>query len=130
MTLIRNSDQVKQAIDFSGVENGSIHPSDIDAALEFDNEALILIEIKREGYEIPTGQRLLLERICNSWHTEKSIVLFIQHSFTDNKKDIPLSKCIVKKTFYNGKWFKVQPELLTSVLNKLGKSWGIKKLSV
>jgi len=71
MTLIRNSNQVKQTIDFSGIQNGKIHPSDIDAVLEFNNEALILMEVKREGNDMPIGQRLLLERICDSWHTEK-----------------------------------------------------------
>ena len=43
MSLIRNSSQVKQAIDFSGIQNGKIHPSDIDAVLEFDNDILILL---------------------------------------------------------------------------------------
>ena len=47
-SLIRNSKQVKQVIDFTGVQNGKIHPSDIDAVLEFDNDALILIEVKRK----------------------------------------------------------------------------------
>ena len=46
MTLIRRPNQIKQGIDFTGVQNGPIHPTDIDAVLEFDNEALILIEIK------------------------------------------------------------------------------------
>jgi hypothetical protein len=39
-SLIRNSNQAKQGLDFTGVENGKIHPSDIDAVLEFNNEAL------------------------------------------------------------------------------------------
>ena len=46
MTLIRNANKVIQAIDFTGVQNGSIHPSDIDAVFEFDNELLILMEVK------------------------------------------------------------------------------------
>ena len=58
-SLIRNSKQVKQVIDFTGIQNGKIHPSDIDAVLEFNNDALILIEVKRKGNRIPTGQRLL-----------------------------------------------------------------------
>ena len=91
MSLIRNSNQVKQAIDFTGIKNGKIHPSDIDAAFEFDNEALILIEVKRIGNDIPTGQRLLLERICDSWHTDKSIVLKVTHSYPYDDTDIPLA---------------------------------------
>jgi len=130
MSLIRNSNQVKQAIDFSGIQNGRIHPSDIDAVLEFDNEALILIEVKREGNTIPTGQRLLLERLCNAWRTEKSIVLFVTHSFTDDKKDIPLKECCVSEAYYDMKWHKVHTELLGSVLNKIGLRWNIKKLSI
>ena len=63
--LIRNTNQVKQAIDFKGLDFGNIHPSDIDAVLEFDNKHLILFEIKRSGNDIPIGQRLLLKRICN-----------------------------------------------------------------
>ena len=67
MSLIRNSNQVKQAIDFSGIESGKIHPTDIDVVLEFNNEVLILMEVKRKGNNIPVGQRLVLERIANSW---------------------------------------------------------------
>jgi hypothetical protein len=33
MTLIRNSKQIKQGVDFTGVQNGPIHPTDIDAVL-------------------------------------------------------------------------------------------------
>lgn len=130
MTLIRNSNQVKQTIDFIGIQNGKIHPSDIDAVLEFNNEALILMEVKREGNDMPIGQRLLLERICDSWHTEKSIVLFVNHSFKNDTKDIPLVECYVSKAYSKGKWTSVQPELLTSVLNKIGINWDIKKLSI
>jgi len=81
MTLIRNSNQVKQTIDFSGIQNGKIHPSDIDAVLEFNNEALILMEVKREGNDMPIGQRLLLERICDSWHTEKKYRIICESFF-------------------------------------------------
>ena len=63
VSLIRNRNKVKQVIDFTGVQNGNMHPSDIDAVLEFDNEVLILIEVKYKFNSIPTGQRLLLERL-------------------------------------------------------------------
>ena len=45
-SLIRNSKQVKQVIDFTGVQNGKIHPSDIDAVLEFDKLLELLDESK------------------------------------------------------------------------------------
>ena len=37
--LIKNRKRIKQVIDFTGIQNGKLHPSDIDAVLEFDNEA-------------------------------------------------------------------------------------------
>ena len=129
MSLIRNSKQVKQAIDFTGIENGKIHPSDIDAVLEFDNEVLILIEVKRIGNEIPTGQRLMLERICDSWHTGKSIVLKVPHNFIDDDSDIPLRLCNVEKYYYNKKWT-TRDKPLKDALNSLGVKWNIKKLKI
>jgi len=129
-SLIRNSNQTKQGIDFTGIENGKIHPSDIDAVLEFNNEALILIEVKRVNNNIPTGQRLLLERICNSWHTEKSVVLFVTHDFKQDEKDIPLNECKVELCFYKNKWIKVNKTDLKIVLNKLGNNWSINKLKL
>jgi hypothetical protein len=127
MSLIRNSNQVKQAIDFTGVQNGKIHPSDIDAVLEFDNEALILIEVKRENNDIPIGQRLLLERICDSWRTDKSIVLKVVHSYKNDSSDIPLDICMVESCYYNKKWIDKKSTLIDA-LNNIGIKWNIKKL--
>ena len=127
-SLIRNSKQVKQVIDFTGVKNGNIHPSDIDAVLEFNNDALILIEVKRKYNKIPTGQRLLLERINDSWHNQdKAIVLIVTHTFKDDTKNIPLEECFVDVCYYKGNWVEKTGGLL-EVLNKLGKLWNIKKL--
>ena len=38
LSLIRNRKLIKQVIDFTGLQNGKMHPSDIDAVLEYDNE--------------------------------------------------------------------------------------------
>ena len=65
--LIRNIGQVKQAINFSGLEYAAIHPSDIDAVIEIDDRYIILMEVKRQGNTIPVGQRLLLERIADKF---------------------------------------------------------------
>ena len=130
-SLIRNSNQTKQGLDFTGVENGKIHPTDIDAVLEFDNEALVLIEVKRINNNIPIGNRLVLERICDSWHTDKSIVLFVTHNFKNDLVDIPLVECIVKKYYINGNWNElITDNSLKSVLNRLGLKWNVKKLKL
>lgn len=126
MSLIRNSNKVKQAVDFQGVQNGNIHPSDIDAVFEFDNEALILIEVKYQGTKIPQGQKLLLERICDSWHTNKATILKVEHDYNGDG-DIPLIACGVTKIYYQKKWTEVKNVSLVDTLNKIGLKWNITK---
>ncbi len=128
-SLIRNRDKVKQVIDFTGVQNGKLHPSDIDGVLEFDNKVLILIEVKRRFKPIPTGQRLLLERISDSWHDEeKSIVLKVEHEFDDDTMDIPLLQCKVTRVYYKRHWVALpQPQLFVNYVNQLGVEWDCKK---
>lgn len=131
MSLIRNSKQVRQSIDFTGIESGKIHPTDIDVVLEFDNEALILMEVKRKGNKIPTGQRLVLERIANSWHTKKVVVLFVTHNFKNDDKDIPLSGCNVESIYIDKQWKNAKTEItLKDTLIGFSKKWNIKKFNL
>jgi hypothetical protein len=131
MSLIRNSKQVKQTIDFTGIESGKIHPTDIDVVLEFNNEVLILMEVKRKGNEIPTGQRLVLERIADSWHTNKVVVLYVTHIFDNDNKDIPLDKCNVESVYLNKEWKQGKREItLIDTLKGFSKLWNIKKFKL
>lgn len=129
MSLIRNRNKVKQVIDFTGIQNGSLHPSDIDAVLEFNNKILILIEVKRKHKTIPIGQRLLLERICDSWHTnERALVMKVEHEFDDENLDIPLEQCKVSRLYYKKHWITLpEPEDFKSYINRLGKEWNCDK---
>ena len=88
-SLIKNSDRVRQVLDFTGVQNGKMHPSDIDAVLEFDNKYLILMEVKYDDSYIPVGQRMLLERLAEAWVAagKDAVILKVSHNFEDDKKD-------------------------------------------
>jgi len=131
MSLIRNTKQVRQTIDFIGIESGKIHPTDIDVVLEFDNEVLILMEVKRKGNVIPIGQRLVLERIANSWHTNKVVVLYVTHNFKNDNKDIPLSECNVDSIYINKEWKDAKQEInLKNTLKGFSKKWNIKKFKL
>ena len=129
MSLIRNSKEVVRAIDFTGVQNGVIHPSDIDAVLEFDNDILILIEVKKRGNEIPIGQKLLLERICSSWRTNRSVVLKVEYDdIYAQDQNVPLDGCYVTSYYHRYKWVKTkEPYSLKGFLNYLGDRWNNKK---
>ena len=129
-SLIRNRKKVRQVIDFTGVQNGKMHPSDIDAVLEFDNEILILIEVKYKFKKIPTGQRLLLERLCNSWHTKKSIVLKVEHDYESDEENIPLENCKVTAIYFDNKGvYYSEGYEFRRYINKLGEKWECKKCS-
>jgi hypothetical protein len=131
MSLIRNSNQVKQTIDFTGIESGKIHPTDIDVVLEFDNEVLILMEVKRKGSKIPTGQRLVLERIANSWHTDKVVVLYVTHNFKNDNKDIPLKECNVESIYLGRVWKESKRQIsLVDTIKGFSKLWNINKLKL
>lgn len=135
MSLINDSNKVVQAIDFSGVQNKNMHPSDIDAVLEFDNKLLILMEIKIKGKELPTGQKLMLQRICDAWHKKdkkntgkkrKGVILKVEHNHYNSNTDIPLRNCVVTEIYFQGQWFKRKQKLITC-LNDIGKYYKIDK---
>ena len=128
MSLIRNRKKVRQVIDFTGVQNGRMHPSDIDAVLEFNNDVLILMEVKYRRRPIPTGQRLLLERIVDSWHTDRSCALKVEHEFTNDDENIPLHTCLVSGFYNRRHWvYYKDPVPLVDYLNELGEKWDCKK---
>jgi len=125
MSLIRDPREVVKAIDFTGVQNGNIHPTDIDCVLEFDNDILILIETKKMGNAIPTGQRLLLERLIDSWHTEHGIAMRVD--YTDEligATSIPLHRCVVGAYYVHGKWHEPRiTKKLVEFINLIGEKW-------
>ena len=126
-SLIRNSKQVSQSIDFTGVENNNIHPTDIDFVLEFDNEILILGEVKKKGNKLPIGQRLVLERIVDGWGS-KGIALKVIHSHRDDNTDIPLKDCFVEAYYLEGNWKLLDsPYSLIGFVNGLGNKWNNNK---
>ena len=101
---------------------------DIDAVLEFNNDVLILMEVKYRRRPIPTGQRLLLERIVDSWHTDRSCALKVEHDFTDDDENIPLHTCLVTGFYNRRHWvYYKDPVPLVDYLNELGEKWDCKK---
>ena len=129
ISLIKNSKRIKQSMDFTSVQNRAIHPSDIDGILEFDDKYLFIIEMKFFRTNIPTGQKLVLQRIIDAWQETKRIgaIFKVEHKFTDDNIDVPLNLCFVTKIYSNKKWTKIKPQPFVKYLNRVGKKHKIYK---
>jgi len=125
-TLIRNIGQVKQAMNFAGLEYAAIHPSDIDAVIEINDKYIILMELKRKGNSIPVGQRLLLERIADKF--EYGWVLFIEHDTNNTNESIDLMNAVVTQVYFRNKWYNTNNEYTKEYITQLANRFGIDKL--
>ena len=131
MSLIRSEGKMSQVIDFTGIKKGKVHPTDIDAVLEFDNKFLILIEVKTKGNNITTGQRILMERLVDSWSGEgkKAISLLVTHNVKNHNEPVMLSDCDVDMYYTLSGWKDTKSLInVKQLLNSLANSWDIKKL--
>ena len=90
--VIRNREYFNRAIIFQGCSSvGGF--TDIDAVYDVKGKALILIEVKREGCAITTGQKILFERLV-MW-CQKPVYAITAWENTDG--DIILKDCVVKE---------------------------------
>jgi hypothetical protein len=90
--VIRNREYFNRAIIFQGCSSvGGF--TDIDAVYDVKGKALILVEVKREGCAITTGQKILFERLV-MW-CQKPVYAITAWENTDG--DIVLKDCIVKE---------------------------------
>lgn len=101
----RSRAYVAQVHDFSGLRWGTITPTDIDGFVEFGNEVFVFIEAKYENTELPDGQRLALERLCDACAAGGKLALLIvaTHNCAAGV-DIDVAALHVSKYRSRGKW--------------------------
>lgn len=63
---IQNAHQAGRFNDFSGIRYGKVTPTDIDGLIELSDRVFVFIETKWRDTEMPFGQRLALERLCDA----------------------------------------------------------------
>lgn len=102
---IRNRERASQLVNFSGVRAGNITPTDLDGLVEYHNRAYFIVELKMEGVDVPMGQLLALERLCDDLARSKphTIVLIARHE-TPIGMDINAAEAVVEKYRYKGVW--------------------------
>ena len=126
--MIKYKKRIKQVLDFSGVGNSKIHPSDIDAVLEFDNKYLIIFEVKLKGVQVPFGQKLLFQRIVDCWEKTNgnAFIIYCEHN-TDPQEIVSMENTTVKRIYTKGVNYK-RNQNLKECLIKLADYYKITKL--
>ena len=104
-TIIRNEDFMRQIKDFSGMRFGRISPTDIDCFLDFWNKLFILVELKHGEAELPLGQKLALERLCDACESDtRSSCLIIARHDCGKDESIDVSQAVVSDIRWERKW--------------------------
>lgn len=127
--MINNEDHVRQVLDFTGIQNSAIHPTDFDAVLEFDCKLLVLVESKLSENYMSKGQMLAYQRVADAWQTSdlygNAVVLLVWHNYKDNKP-IPITSTTVKQAYFNRQWHEVNRPF-KDYLNWLGQFFKVPK---
>ena len=100
---IYNVKRAGQLRDFSGLRFGTITPTDIDGFIDFRNKLHIYIEAKYEDTELPYGQRLALQRICDNCKIPCAVII-VSHKHPANET-IDFANTEVTEYRWEGKWY-------------------------
>jgi hypothetical protein len=106
--VIRNKEFATQVRDFRNLKFGNITPTDLDGLIEYKNKCFVLIEVKYEGAEMPFGQGLALERLCDSI-SKPTILILATHT---SMGDIDVGNTKVEQFRFWKKWH--EPENVTT----------------
>lgn len=119
VSLIRNKTKILRRCDFTKMIRGKIYPSDIDAIIELRGQIFIIVEYKEPGGVIPTGQRLMLERVCDTLAlAAHAVVLVAEHGeVADNLFDG--AAAVVREYRHKGRW--IPPRESVDVLTAIDK---------
>tara|TARA_Y100000004_G_C8945744_1_gene426211 strand:+ start:794 stop:1210 length:417 start_codon:yes stop_codon:yes gene_type:complete len=136
MGLIKHPKRLKQIVDYTGIEFGKIHPSDIDGVLEFDNKYLFLLEFKHQNVKPKNikdfnndGQNIMLKRIVDSWQSCKGKEGFVAYIFHDtpSSENILAENTVVSGYYHNGEYVSFNRGL-KDFFWEIGNEYDIKKI--
>jgi len=112
--LARNRRFAEQGRDFSGLQFGTITPTDIDAVIDFQDRAFVFIEAKHQNTGLPYGQRLAIERLCDACGETKraALALIVSHQ-TPPDQQVDYATCVVAEFRFRREWRVPTRRLLT-----------------
>lgn len=100
---ISNRPMAERVRDFTGLRFGNVTPTDVDAFMEFGDKQYVFIEAKSGGADMPRGQRLALERLCDAIAETGRLSLLILCA-DKGVGDIDFANCMVREYRYHGAW--------------------------
>lgn len=126
--MIKYEKRIRQVVDFSEVGNHRIHPSDIDAIFEFDNKYLIIFELKKKGVKVPIGQKLLFERIADSWEKTNGPcwVVYCEHD-TKAEEIVSMINCDTISIYRDSKTYEYKQSIRAFLIG-VAEKYNIEKL--
>jgi hypothetical protein len=104
---IRNRELTKQIVNFQSLTFiNNIRPTNIDALIEYQNKSYVIIEVKRKNSEVPYGQKLAMERLCDDLQKsgKQSICIIATHESINPNDDVFLKDTFVDSVRFNGEW--------------------------
>ena len=108
---IQHIARAQQINSFKNLQYEKITPTDIDGVIEYKNKAYIFLEVKYEDKELPSGQRLALERLVKDTATnKKSICIVCEHQIKNTSEQIYVAGCDVREIYLSGE-FKWRPPI-------------------
>lgn len=110
-SAVRSRNYITQIRDFGGLWFGNIAPTDIDGLIEYKNICYVFIETKYSGTEVPLGQRLALERLCDDMTRVKPTISIIASH--NSHEDIDVKNTIVTEYRFRNKWHKEESTITT-----------------
>jgi hypothetical protein len=102
--VINNKDRARQLRDFSGLRYGNITPTDIDGLIEYKDIAYVIFETKFGNTEVPRGQMIALERLCDDLQNYKHTIVIISSHNHPVTEEIDLANSIVRQYRWRKKW--------------------------
>lgn len=102
--VINNKDRARQLRDFSGLRYGNITPTDIDGLIEYKDIAYVIFETKLGSAEVPRGQMIALERLCDDLQNYKHTIVIISSHNHPVTEEIDLANSIVTQYRWRKKW--------------------------
>lgn len=110
---IRSIRFARQRADFNGMRFGTITPTDIDGFVEFSDEVFIFMETKHGNVDLPNGQRLALERVCDRVQAGggEALVLVLRNPIGTDSPTYELGPLSVTQCRYKGRWFQPREDI-------------------